>query len=261
MKIECRCFGSRQDHIDTISTPLSRPGGTEKIQHCDHKRIPEGQGRSSRSIAEEDQRFAVDEVVRYKRSKKAMSFPIVGIGASAGGLESFCELIARIPAGTGMAYVFVRHLDPRRGSLLVTILSKRARFPVEQAREDVQILPDHLYVIAPNTTLTIDRDALHLRSRDPAERPHRPVDVLFHSLAQQRGPNALALFSLGAGPTEQKVFNRSNKQVESLSRRMRVLLPKHRHGSFKLSLRLTVRPRVNTVVPGLVWLFANVSWK
>ena len=128
-----------------------------------------------------------------------MSFPIVGIGASAGGLESFCELIARIPAGTGMAYVFVRHLDPRRGSLLVTILSKRARFPVEQAREDVQILPDHLYVIAPNTTLTIDRDALHLRSRDPAERPHRPVDVLFHSLAQQRGPNAIGIILSGSG--------------------------------------------------------------
>src|ERR1700732_4432092 len=63
---------------------------------------------------------------RYKRSKKAMSFPIVGIGASAGGLESFSELIARVPADMGMAYVFVQHLDPRYGSLLVSLLSKRA---------------------------------------------------------------------------------------------------------------------------------------
>ena len=63
-----------------------------------------------------------------------MSFTMVGIGASAGGLESFSELIARIPAGTGMAYVFVQHLDPRHGSLLVEILSKRAGFPVEEAR-------------------------------------------------------------------------------------------------------------------------------
>jgi two-component system CheB/CheR fusion protein len=112
-----------------------------------------------------------------------MSFTIVGIGASAGGLEAFSELIARIPVGTGMAYVFVQHLNPRHGSLLVEILSKRAGSPVEEAREEVKILSDRLYVIAPNTTLTIGGDVLHLRSRNPARRPHRPVDVLFHSLA------------------------------------------------------------------------------
>ena len=66
-----------------------------------------------------------------------MSLPIVGIGASAGGLESFSELLARIPADTGMAYVFVRHLDPGHASRLVEILSKRARFRVEHAREDL----------------------------------------------------------------------------------------------------------------------------
>jgi two-component system CheB/CheR fusion protein len=128
-----------------------------------------------------------------------MSFPIVGIGASAGGLESFSELIARIPVDTGMAYVFVQHLDPSHGSLLVEILSKRAGFPVEEAREGVKILPDHLYVIAPNTTLTIGGDVLHLRSRDPAERPHHPVDTLFRSLAEQRGPNAIGIILSGNG--------------------------------------------------------------
>jgi hypothetical protein len=84
--------------------------------------------------------------------------------------------------------------------------------------------PDRLYVIAPNTTLTLGGGVLHLRSRDPAERPHRPLDAFFRSLAQERGPMPLALFSLGAEPTEQKVFKRSNRQVESLSRRTRVLL-------------------------------------
>ena len=142
---------------------------------------------------------SVDCEVRHKGSKKRMSFTIVGIGASAGGLESFSELIARIPAGTGMAYVFVQHLNPRHGSLLVEILSKRAGFSVEEAREGVKILSDRLYVIAPNTTLTIGGDVLHLRSRDPAERPHRPVDVLFHSLAQQRGSNAIGIILSGSG--------------------------------------------------------------
>jgi two-component system CheB/CheR fusion protein len=102
-----------------------------------------------------------------------MSFPIVGIGASAGGLESLSELLARVPADTGMAYVFVQHLDPAHNSRLVEILSKRAEFAVEQAREGTKILPDHMYVIPPNTTLTMGGGVLHLRSRDPSEKPHR----------------------------------------------------------------------------------------
>jgi two-component system, chemotaxis family, CheB/CheR fusion protein len=91
-----------------------------------------------------------------------MSVPIVGIGASAGGLKSIFELIAGIPASTGMAYVFVQHLDPRHGSDLAKILSKRTAFPVEEVVEGVEISPDHLYVIIPNTTLTISNDVLRL---------------------------------------------------------------------------------------------------
>jgi len=97
------------------------------------------------------------------------------------------------------AYVFVLHLDPGRASLSVEILSKRTGFPVEQALEGVKILPDHLYVIAPNTTLTLGDGVLHSRSRDPAERPHRPVDAFFHALAQERGPNAIAIILSGSG--------------------------------------------------------------
>jgi two-component system, chemotaxis family, CheB/CheR fusion protein len=127
-----------------------------------------------------------------------MSFPIVGIGASAGGLESISALLAGIPARTGMAYVFVQHLDPSNGSHLAKILSHRTTLPVEEAREG-EIFPDHFYVIVPNATLTISNDALHLRSRDPAERPHRPVDTLFLSLAEKRGPNIIGVILSGCG--------------------------------------------------------------
>ena len=128
-----------------------------------------------------------------------MSFPIVGIGASAGGLESFSELIARVPASTGMAWMFVQHLDPRHESLLVNLLSTRAAFPVEEAREGVKILPNPLYLITPNTAMTIGDKVLNLRSRDPSERPHRPVDRLFHSLAEQRGSNVIGIILSGCG--------------------------------------------------------------
>jgi hypothetical protein len=96
---------------------------------------------------------------------------------------------------TGMAYVFVQHLDPAHGSHLAKILSNRTALPVEEAREG-EIFPDHPYVITPNTTLTITSHVLHLTSRDPAERPHRPVDILFLSLAEKRRPNAIGRYPL-----------------------------------------------------------------
>jgi two-component system, chemotaxis family, CheB/CheR fusion protein len=121
-----------------------------------------------------------------------MSFPIVGIGASAGGLESISALLAGIPASTGMAYVFVLHLHPGYVSHLAKILSNRAAMPVEEAREG-KIFPDHLYVNIPNITMTITSHVLHLRSRDLAERPHRPVDTFFLSIAEERGPNVIGV--------------------------------------------------------------------
>jgi two-component system CheB/CheR fusion protein len=127
-----------------------------------------------------------------------MSFPIVGIGASAGGLESISALLAGVLASTGMAYVFVQHLDPGRVSHLAKILSSRAALPVEEAREG-EIFADHLYVITPNITLTINGDVLHLRRRDPAERPHRPIDNLFLSLAESRRPNVIGVILSGSG--------------------------------------------------------------
>jgi two-component system CheB/CheR fusion protein len=109
------------------------------------------------------------------------------------------DFIAGIPANTGMAYVFVQHLNPRHGSDLVKILSKRAALPVEEARDGGKISPDRLYVITPNTTLTITNDVLHSRIRDPAERPHRPVDILFLSLAEKKGSNVVGVILSGSG--------------------------------------------------------------
>ena len=71
--------------------------------------------------------------------------------------------------------------------------------PVEEVLEGMKVRPDHLYVIAPNTTLTMGGYVLHLRSRDPSERPHHPVDTLFHSLAEQRGSNVIGIILSGGG--------------------------------------------------------------
>jgi two-component system, chemotaxis family, CheB/CheR fusion protein len=127
-----------------------------------------------------------------------MSFPVVGVGASAGGLEAFSELLANLPTNTGMAFLLVQHLDPTHSSFLVEILSKQTRMPVEEAREGVEIRPDHVYVLPPNNTLTLAGNLLHLSSRETIEQRRNPVDILFDSLAD-RGISAIGVILSGSG--------------------------------------------------------------
>jgi two-component system, chemotaxis family, CheB/CheR fusion protein len=125
------------------------------------------------------------------------SFPVVGIGASAGGLKAVSELIAELPAETGMAFLLVQHLDPRHDSLLTEILAKKAEIVVETATDGTTLQRDHLYVIPPNTSMTLADGVLQLRSRESEERPHKPVNILFHSLAEQRVHQAVAVVLSG----------------------------------------------------------------
>jgi two-component system CheB/CheR fusion protein len=125
------------------------------------------------------------------------SFPVVGIGASAGGLEAVSELLGELPAATGMAFLLVQHLDPRHPSFLAEILAKKAGIAVETAADGMPIKPDHLYVNPPNSTLTVANDVLRLRSREAGERPHKPINILFRSLAEQYGHQAVAIVLSG----------------------------------------------------------------
>ncbi|MHB8381790.1 MAG: chemotaxis protein CheB, partial [Candidatus Binataceae bacterium] len=125
------------------------------------------------------------------------SFPVVGIGASAGGLEAVSELLAELPATTGMAFLLVQHLDPRHQSLLAEILAKKSGIPVETAADGTILKPDHLYVIPPNATMTVADGTVQLRSRESSERPHRPINILFRSLAEQHVHRAVAVVLSG----------------------------------------------------------------
>ena len=129
----------------------------------------------------------------------AMPVPAVGIGASAGGLEAIGELLAALPAATGMAYLVVQHLDPERASLLAEILAKKTSMPVAEVRDGTSIAPDHVYIIPPNTLLSVSADAMHLEPRAEGRQPSMPVDVLFHSLARERGRNAIGVVLSGSG--------------------------------------------------------------
>src|SRR5437763_1970224 len=101
-------------------------------------------------------------------------FPIVGIGASAGGLEAMIELVSALPADTGMAFVLVQHLDPMHESFLPELVASHTRLDVLAASDGVKVEPDHVYVIPPNTTLELQDGTLHLATREPGL--HLPID-------------------------------------------------------------------------------------
>jgi len=127
----------------------------------------------------------------------ARTFPIVGVGASAGGLEAFRGLLQALPAKTGMAFVLVQHLDPEHESLLTRLLSHATRMPVTEVVEGVTVEPDHVYVIPPNKALGIRNGDLHLLARRRQDPKHLPVDAFFHSLAENEGGRAIGVILSG----------------------------------------------------------------
>src|SRR5690242_10058648 len=104
------------------------------------------------------------------------SFPIVGIGGSAGGLEAFLQFLEPLPTTTGMAYVFVQHLDPSHSSILPELLARVTKMPLCAAQDQMIVEPDHVYVIPPNTDLTFSQGTLHLLPRTQPGGQHLPID-------------------------------------------------------------------------------------
>ena len=129
--------------------------------------------------------------------KASLDFPIVGIGASAGGLEAFTQLLKNLPNNAGLAYVFVLHLDPKHESRLTEILSKVTRMPVIDIKNGMPVKPDHVFIIPPNVNLTITQRLFKLTPRGN-ELKHFPIDHLFQSLAQEQD-RAIGIVLSGMG--------------------------------------------------------------
>src|SRR5471032_3357623 len=127
------------------------------------------------------------------------SFPIVGIGASAGGLAAFGELLSAIPPDSGMGFVVIQHLDPTHPSMLGEALGRSTAMKVATATNGTAIQPNHVYVIPPNTDLALNGNALQLVPRDESRKPHLAIDFFLRSLASQRGPQSIGVLLSGSG--------------------------------------------------------------
>ncbi len=133
-----------------------------------------------------------------KRTKKGeMGFPIVGIGASAGGLEALTELLKQMPVQTGMAFIIVQHLHPKHESLAPEILSRVTQMPVREVKEGTRVEPNHVYLIPPNYRMEISKGVLHLLPRIESSSPGLLIDVFFQSLALDQKNKAIGVVLSG----------------------------------------------------------------
>jgi two-component system CheB/CheR fusion protein len=124
---------------------------------------------------------------------------IVGIGASAGGLEAFKTFLKHTPANTGMAFVLVQHLSPDHNSMLTELLSRVTDMDVVEAADRMEVMPNCVFVIPPNATLTIQGGHLKVTRPAPPRISRRPIDTFFQSLATDKGENAVAVILSGTG--------------------------------------------------------------
>ena len=126
-------------------------------------------------------------------------FPVVGIGASAGGLEAFEQFFKHVPEHSGMAYVIVQHLDPTHKGMLPELLQRVAKPKVLQAKNRMKVKPDHVYVIPPNKSMSIVNGSLMLFPPQESRGLRLPIDFFFHSLAEDQEELGVGIILSGMG--------------------------------------------------------------
>ncbi len=124
---------------------------------------------------------------------------VVGLGASAGGLEPLEQFFAQVPASSGLAYVVVQHMDPTHKALLGELLQRVSAMPVEEVGQSMPVQADHVYVIPPNAEMTLMGGAFHLAEPSQPRGQRLPIDVLFSSLARELGDRAIGVVLSGMG--------------------------------------------------------------
>jgi two-component system CheB/CheR fusion protein len=125
------------------------------------------------------------KITESRQPKKTnQNFPVVGIGASAGGLDALKRLVKAIPFNSGMAFVIVQHLLPDHPSSLPEILALNTKIPVHKIVNDINLAPNHIYIIPENNILVAEDGILKLHSRTDSDRSNNSIDIFFDSLAQ-----------------------------------------------------------------------------
>jgi two-component system, chemotaxis family, CheB/CheR fusion protein len=138
------------------------------------------------------------DLLREEQRKPWLEYPVVGIGASAGGLQAFQELLRNLEPNTGMTFVLVTHLAPHQKSFLTEILSQSTKMPVHPIEHGTRPLPNNLYILLPNEMVVLERGVFHVNPRPAGSRSPMPIDLFFRSLAAAQKNFAVGVVLSGA---------------------------------------------------------------
>ena len=139
------------------------------------------------------------EKVANSRAQARRSFAVVGLGASAGGLEALEQFLGNVPKDSGLGFVVVQHLDPIRKGILVELLQRKTAMPVVQITDQMRIEPNRVYVIPPNKDLSLLHGVLHLLEPAAPRGLRLPIDFFFRSLAADRQEQSVGVILSGMG--------------------------------------------------------------
>ena len=151
---------------------------------------PKSTGRDARNSSKED---------GSAPPERKNDLLIAAVGASAGGIEAFTELVSNLPTDTGMAFVLVQHLDPEHHSMLTELLSKKTAMRVKEVTNGMSVEPNHVYVIPPNTTMSISNHTLQLAPRGDSRALHMSIDHFMRALAEEQTNRAIGVILSGSG--------------------------------------------------------------
>ena len=138
---------------------------------------------------------AVPEAPPQQSVAQQQLFPIVGVGASAGGLEAFSAFLKHLPSDSGMAFVLIQHLDPKQRSGLTELLSRATKMPVLEVKATIPIEPNHVYVMAPAVVLSMSDG--HIRADKRGAGRNLPMDYILRPLARENTSKAIGIVLTG----------------------------------------------------------------
>jgi two-component system, chemotaxis family, CheB/CheR fusion protein len=134
-----------------------------------------------------------------QKTSSSLDFPIVGIGASAGGLEALEQFFTNMPSGNGMAFVVIQHLDPNHKGILPELLQRTTEMNVIQVTDHLQLKPNHVYVIPPNKSMSVLNGYLHLFEPTETRGLRLPIDIFFRSMADDMREKSIGIVLSGMG--------------------------------------------------------------
>ncbi len=172
-----------------------------ELQDGEDESAPPASGSDRSPVTKLDALFPVAVTVESEAAEQqspALPYPVVGFGASAGGLQAFKEILENLNPNTGMSFVLVTHLAPDQKSFLSEIVERYTQMPVHSIEDGQRLQPNHIYVLLPNQTLTLRDGLFRVEPRSSHDRIPRTIDTFFRSLAAEQKNHAIGVVLSGA---------------------------------------------------------------